>query len=155
MHHTVAVFIMENTGFDYVVKPLGEFAKGSIRLIKKCTKPDRSGEKRPAACHLPTNACSTDTELIKNGIVPVVAALEVCLYEKMVRLASDSLHGAEFKKICFRVGLGFAVLGFVGFFVKMIFIVRPSALKVATDFSSSESQLCLSVRLLDAKMLRC
>lgn len=31
---------------------------------------------------------------------------------------------AEFFKICGRVGLGFAVLGFVGFFVKMIFIVR-------------------------------
>ena len=27
-------------------------------------------------------------------------------------------------KICYRVGIGFAVLGFVGFFVKMIFIVR-------------------------------
>ena len=34
---------MENTGFDYVVKPLEEFAKGSIRLVKRCTKPDRKG----------------------------------------------------------------------------------------------------------------
>lgn len=35
---------MENTGFDYVVKPLEEFTKGSIRLIKRCTKPDKKGE---------------------------------------------------------------------------------------------------------------
>jgi hypothetical protein len=34
------------------------------------------------------------------------------------------LQHAEFTKICLRVGVGFGVLGFVGFFVKMIFIVR-------------------------------
>jgi hypothetical protein len=35
---------MENTGFDYAIKPLEEFAKGSIRLVKRCTKPDKKGE---------------------------------------------------------------------------------------------------------------
>ena len=34
---------MENTGFDYIVKPLGDFTKNSIRLVKRCTKPDRKG----------------------------------------------------------------------------------------------------------------
>lgn len=32
--------------FDYVYKPLGEFAKNSARLVKRCTKPDRKGELR-------------------------------------------------------------------------------------------------------------
>jgi preprotein translocase subunit Sss1 len=28
---------------DGVVKPLKEFGKNSIRLVKRCTKPDRKG----------------------------------------------------------------------------------------------------------------
>jgi hypothetical protein len=32
--------------------------------------------------------------------------------------------GAEFNKICLRTALGFVVMGFIGFFVKLIFIVR-------------------------------
>ena len=28
---------------DFVVKPLKDFAKSSIRLVKRCTKPDRKG----------------------------------------------------------------------------------------------------------------
>eukprot|EP00241_Pyramimonas_parkeae_P013866 CAMPEP_0114255250 /NCGR_PEP_ID=MMETSP0058-20121206/17447_1 /TAXON_ID=36894 /ORGANISM="Pyramimonas parkeae, CCMP726" /LENGTH=68 /DNA_ID=CAMNT_0001369593 /DNA_START=1422 /DNA_END=1628 /DNA_ORIENTATION=- len=55
---------------DIVVKPIKGFAKDSIRLVNKCTKPDRK----------------------------------------------------EFTKIALRTGLGFAVLGFIGFFVKLIFI---------------------------------
>eukprot|EP00854_Cymbomonas_tetramitiformis_P020241 gene20241-24234_t len=55
---------------DIVVKPVQNFAKESIRLVKRCTKPDRK----------------------------------------------------EFMKISFRTALGFVVLGFIGFFVKLIFI---------------------------------
>lgn len=29
---------------DVVVKPLKDFSKNSIRLVKRCTKPDRKGE---------------------------------------------------------------------------------------------------------------
>jgi hypothetical protein len=43
---------MENTGFDYVVKPLEEFAKGSIRLVRRCTKPDRKGASSDDTKHL-------------------------------------------------------------------------------------------------------
>lgn len=28
---------------DSVVKPLKDFAKSSVRLVKRCTKPDRKG----------------------------------------------------------------------------------------------------------------
>ncbi|XP_031248994.1 protein transport protein Sec61 subunit gamma-like [Pistacia vera] len=55
---------------DSVMDPLREFSKGSVRLVKRCHKPDRK----------------------------------------------------EFTKVAFRTAIGFVVMGFVGFFVKMIFI---------------------------------
>ncbi|QDZ17563.1 Sec61-gamma subunit or ER translocon [Chloropicon primus] len=51
-------------------KPLQDFAKNSVRLIKRCTKPDAK----------------------------------------------------EYKKICFQTIVGFSIMGFIGFFVKLIFI---------------------------------
>ena len=32
---------------------------------------------------------------------------------------------AEFNKIVLQTALGFVVMGFIGFFVKLVFIVRP------------------------------
>lgn len=55
---------------ETVVKPLKEFGKNSVRLVKRCTKPDRK----------------------------------------------------EFNKICSKTAIGFVVMGFIGFFVKLIFI---------------------------------
>ncbi|KAL9257922.1 transport protein Sec61 subunit gamma-like protein [Drosera capensis] len=55
---------------DSVVDPLRDFAKDSVRLVKRCHKPDRK----------------------------------------------------EFTKVAFRTAIGFVVMGFVGFFVKLIFI---------------------------------
>ncbi|MBA0675592.1 hypothetical protein Gotri_021663 [Gossypium trilobum] len=55
---------------DSVFDPLREFAKDSVRLVKRCHKPDRK----------------------------------------------------EFTKVAFRTAIGFVVMGFVGFFVKLIFI---------------------------------
>lgn len=62
------VFRME--AVDTVVRPVKEFAKDSIRLVKRCHKPDRR----------------------------------------------------EFTKVAARTALGFVVMGFIGFFVKLIFI---------------------------------
>ena len=59
---------------DIAVKPVRDFAKDSIRLVKRCTKPDRK----------------------------------------------------EFSKVALRTGMGFIVMGFVGFFVKLILCVFPS-----------------------------
>ena len=53
---------------DIAIKPVRDFAKDSIRLLNKCTKPDRK----------------------------------------------------EFGKVALRTGIGFIVMGFVGFFVKLI-----------------------------------
>ncbi|KMZ61471.1 Protein transport protein SEC61 gamma subunit [Zostera marina] len=55
---------------DSAVDPLRDFAKDSIRLVKRCHKPDRK----------------------------------------------------EFSKVAVRTAIGFVVMGFVGFFVKLIFI---------------------------------
>ncbi|GJP30922.1 hypothetical protein CLOM_g7320 [Closterium sp. NIES-68] len=55
---------------EYVVKPVQDFAKDSIRLVKRCHKPDRK----------------------------------------------------EFTKVASRTAIGFVVMGFIGFFVKLIFI---------------------------------
>ncbi|XP_038996961.1 uncharacterized protein LOC120121731 [Hibiscus syriacus] len=55
---------------DSVFDPLREFAKDSVRLVKRCHKPD----------------------------------------------------GKEFTKVAFRTAIGFVVMAFVGFFVKLIFI---------------------------------
>ncbi|KAK9090105.1 hypothetical protein Sjap_023282 [Stephania japonica] len=55
---------------DSVVDPLRDFAKDSLRLVKKCHKPDQK----------------------------------------------------EFSKVALRTAIGFVVMGFVGFFVKLIFI---------------------------------
>jgi protein translocase SEC61 complex gamma subunit len=55
---------------EEIVNPLKNFAKDSVSLINKCTKPDEK----------------------------------------------------EFKKIAFATGVGFLVMGFIGFFVKLIHI---------------------------------
>lgn len=58
-------------GFNEVlIEPLKQFAKDSIHLVKKCTKPDRK----------------------------------------------------EFTKIAKATGVGFLIMGFIGFFVKLVHI---------------------------------
>jgi preprotein translocase subunit Sss1 len=73
-----------------VVEPGKKFAKDSIRLVKKCTKPDRKGL---LARHFP---CKLN-------------------YTPDIRIA-------EYQKIAFATAIGFAIMGFIGFFVKLIHI---------------------------------
>jgi protein transport protein SEC61 subunit gamma-like protein len=62
---------MEKEGFNEVlIEPLKQFAKDSIHLVKKCTKPDRK----------------------------------------------------EFTNIARATGVGFLIMGFIGFFVKLVHI---------------------------------
>uniref|UniRef100_A0A0D3F1I1 Protein transport protein Sec61 subunit gamma n=1 Tax=Oryza barthii TaxID=65489 RepID=A0A0D3F1I1_9ORYZ len=78
---------------DSVVDPLREFAKDSVRLVKRCHKPDRKGERQ-----IP---------------IPTPIPLEASRWR---RARSD------FTKVAARTAIGFVVMGFVGFFVKLIFI---------------------------------
>jgi protein transport protein SEC61 subunit gamma and related proteins len=62
---------MEKEGFkEVLIEPLKQFAKDSIHLVKKCTKPDRK----------------------------------------------------EFTMIARATGVGFLIMGFIGFFVKLVHI---------------------------------
>lgn len=70
---------------DYV-KPLKEFAKDSIRLVKRCTKPDLKGS------------------------------------PPLPRALISFFFFSEFQKIAFATAVGFAIMGFIGFFVKLIHI---------------------------------
>lgn len=87
---------------DFVVKPLKDFAKNSSRLVKRCTKPDRKGK----LCSDPHTA-----DLLR------------------LRGMSDHdrnwtyVHPAEFFKVLSRTAIGFVMMGFIGFFVKLLFIV--------------------------------
>lgn len=71
-----------------VVEPLTKFFKDSVYLVKKCTKPDRRG----------------------NKIGKVSLTFEIIF-----------LH-IEFARIARATGIGFLIMGFVGFFVKLVHI---------------------------------
>jgi preprotein translocase subunit Sss1 len=43
-------------------------------------------------------------------------------------LRCSVVSSAEFNKICSKTAIGFVVMGFIGFFVKLIFIVSPTTL---------------------------
>lgn len=90
---------------DTVVNPLKEFAKNSVRLVKRCTKPDRRG-----ACSL--KLCNHSECFARRLAVPSFSHLV-----------------AEFNKITIRTAIGFVVMGFIGFFVKLIFIVSLNSLR--------------------------
>ena len=76
---------------EQVFRPLQDFAKDSMRLVKRCTKPDMKGRS--------VRKC-------------------MCEREKM------SFFGffTEFQRIALATAIGFAVMGFIGFFVKLIHI---------------------------------
>lgn len=86
----VAVSLPEMDQVQAWVQPMKEFAKDSMRLVKRCTKPDRKGNV---------------TELVKSS------GQTQCL--------SCFL---EFQKIALATAIGFAIMGFIGFFVKLIHI---------------------------------
>jgi protein transport protein SEC61 subunit gamma-like protein len=83
---------------DTVVNPLKDFAKNSVRLVKRCTKPDRRG---------------ADASPVAYGVIWKSHVLHLTLAPVY----------AEFNKITIRTAIGFVVMGFIGFFVKLIFIV--------------------------------
>ncbi|EMS52466.1 Protein transport protein Sec61 subunit gamma [Triticum urartu] len=84
---------------DSVVDPLREFAKDSVRLVKRCHKPDRKG-KDTAHRIRRRGGLSSGPDLTPYGFLACV----------------------EFTKVAIRTAIGFVVMGFVGFFVKLIFI---------------------------------
>eukprot|EP00962_Isochrysis_galbana_P001030 scaffold270_cov121-Isochrysis_galbana.AAC.20 len=129
---------MSSEAIDYVKKPAIDFIKDSWRLVKRCTKPDRNGAPllRPLHGH---------TGQIDLGVLHVPALRVVCaappwtggaplLHQRccsalrFLRDFTERAHPppacphAEFSKIAQATSVGFFIMGFIGFFVKLIFI---------------------------------
>ncbi|KAG1697545.1 hypothetical protein DVH05_015988 [Phytophthora capsici] len=75
-----------------VFQPLNQFFKNSLHLIKKCNKPDRKG-----MCHK-------------------------CIDLKMILAPDLGLASTEFARIAGATSVGFLMMGFIGFFVKLVHI---------------------------------
>lgn len=78
-----------------LTEPGRQFAKDSIRLVKRCTKPDRKGK---------------------------VWNFNYSLYRFKMELRLMFCYILEFQKIAIATAVGFCVMGFIGFFVKLIHI---------------------------------
>ncbi|PIO77110.1 protein translocase SEC61 complex gamma subunit, and eukaryotic [Teladorsagia circumcincta] len=90
-------FIMDQ--FQALIEPGRQFAKDSIRLVKRCTKPDRKG-----------NPCI--------GFQPsLVRAVTLGCFR-----CCSGMPVNEYQKIAVATAIGFAIMGFIGFFVKLIHI---------------------------------
>jgi protein transport protein SEC61 subunit gamma-like protein len=85
-----------------VIEPLKNFVKDSIYLVKKCTKPDRKGKTS-----------------FRSIIFPFVLSPSVDFHYFFDLFLFMNL---EFAKIARATGIGFLIMGFVGFFVKLVHI---------------------------------
>ena len=85
-----------------VVEPLTKFFKDSAYLIKKCSKPDRKGKIQDASTR----------------------QVNRCLFRNTFHLFSSFIFFLflEFARIARATGIGFLIMGFVGFFVKLVHI---------------------------------
>lgn len=94
------------------VEPGRQFIKDSVRLVKRCTKPDRKGKilQRTSNCKSSFAYDSWDDW----------NAFSVIDYNLLITLLY--LLPLEFQKIAMATAIGFAIMGFIGFFVKLIHI---------------------------------
>ncbi|CAM9327054.1 unnamed protein product [Phaeothamnion confervicola] len=90
---------------ELLIKPLQEFARDSMHLVKKCTKPDRKGEPRFNALEAPCPRRQPTTTFF--WFPP---------------LAARFLRHTEFMIVARATTVGFLVMGFIGFFVKLFHI---------------------------------
>jgi preprotein translocase subunit Sss1 len=97
-----------------VVKTVKDFAKGSLRLVKRCTKPDRKGGRTNGLDRLFGRP---------GGPTPADRASETSWGLREGPRTAPTPTAAEFKKVTGITALGFIAAGFIGFFIKLIFIV--------------------------------
>jgi protein transport protein SEC61 subunit gamma-like protein len=81
-----------------VIEPLTKFVKDSTYLVKKCTKPDHKGKS------------------------DFMFACLLCPWLTPVFIPLVHHFTAEFAKVARATGLGFLLMGFIGFFVKLVHI---------------------------------
>ncbi len=71
---------------ESVLEPLKEFSKNSVRLVKRCTKPDRRGmlpfrvldAGLNCALTCKTAASATDHKVFSDGVGHIDAASDLC-----------------------------------------------------------------------------
>lgn len=172
-----------------VATELKGFAKDSVRLVKRCTKPDAKGERerekegRPLGASAPSRgACWIAARLpccapigASLGLVMLLRtgrrerggafapSLAVCARAMGARPIAVFVRGAlptphppslppphphpEFNKIATKTALGFVVMGFIGFFVKLIFIVSGGCVQWGAAVSLPCVSMCACVCL--------
>lgn len=105
---------------DSVFDPLREFSKDSVRLVKRCHKPDRKGNPKTFFLKKKFVSCCCFEILIQSYWDLMFSDMAFSRIPLMGVIALPD--SAEFTKVAFRTAIGFVVMGFVGFFVKLIFI---------------------------------
>lgn len=96
------------------VEPGRQFIKDSVRLVKRCTKPDRKGR------ILLFGSAST---LINPALLRTPDMIGTTEHNRCRLLPFDNTFlPLEFQKIAMATAIGFAIMGFIGFFVKLIHI---------------------------------
>lgn len=88
---------------DSAIDPLRDFAKSSARLVQRCHKPDRKG-----------------TPIFNFSFLSFRNLLRFLRFILDLEIIFDL--SPEFTKVAVRTAIGFVVMGFVGFFVKLVFI---------------------------------
>ncbi len=87
----------------HIIQPLKKFAKDSAHLVKKCTKPDRKGK----------------------SLIPEAHTHPPTQFTQPIHKLTHALHDhatPEFTRIAYATSVGFLIMGFIGFFVKLIHI---------------------------------
>uniref|UniRef100_A0A8C3B7D3 SEC61 translocon subunit gamma n=1 Tax=Cairina moschata TaxID=8855 RepID=A0A8C3B7D3_CAIMO len=93
------------------VEPSRQFVKDSIRLVKRCTKPDRKVT--------PFEVNQQEISfIVRLAGVLLAAAHHAPLHGSHLKIIGPT----KFQKIAMATAIGFAIMGFIGFFVKLIHI---------------------------------
>ncbi|KAB0393934.1 hypothetical protein E2I00_001232 [Balaenoptera physalus] len=137
MHFTLNISEISVQGImDQVmqfVEPSRQFVKDSIRLVKRCTKPDRkvifNDFRVFSIFHISTLENLLELFLRCHSL-PKPPPSKKSLNVKSTAYCSDNAKNnvnfvflnPEFQKIAMATAIGFAIMGFIGFFVKLIHI---------------------------------
>ena len=105
---------MSADAINYIKKPTEDFLRDSWRLVKRCTKPDRNGAPAQSAAPRHGRAAAGPSAATCPSPPPPPPSRGA---HRRLRRAS-----AEFSKIAQATSVGFFIMGFIGFFVKLIFI---------------------------------
>jgi len=107
---------------ESVSAPLRAFFKDSYRLVKRCNKPDRKGASVGRG-----DARGRAQKAREGGAVRLVSAPLCFPFASPLHAPppppNTTTTTTEFTQITLKTAMGFLIMGFIGFFVKLLFIV--------------------------------